>query len=465
MASRLERLYARAPVPLQHAMVTAFGARWYWRRFGPGYRSEVAGFIARERFTREQWRAYQTTQLRELLAIAWTRIPYYQNAWKGLGLDAGAIARFELEDLPQLPIVEKDGPRSEPEAFCVDGKPVPGATITPTSGSSGTPVRVYVTDREFRRSLALREARSCRPAGVSYRMPRATFSLRIVEPDAESRGPFYRFNFIEKQVYYSSFHMSPQNAAAYVEPLNRHAIVWGTGYTNTWDQLATFMLEQGIAPPRSLKAIITTSEKLTPDARARIERAFGCKVFQEYGTTEDAVFASEDAEGLLRHSPDSGILELRRSDGTMVPATSSDEGEAITTSFAKRGQLFIRYRLGDIAAWDQRPDDGGLPILADVVGRVEDVVQAPDGRRTTRFNGVFAGVAGVREAQVVQEARDRLTIRVVPSPSYGEETVHEIINRVHQRLTTAMHVEVEPVDTIPRTAAGKFQAVINRMRP
>ena len=209
--------------------------------------------------------------------------------------------------------------------------------------------------------------------------------------------------------------------------------------------------------------MITTSEKLTPHGRALIERGLGCRVYQEYGTVEDALFACEHADGRLRLSPDAGILELRRPDGSIVEPGSSDEGETITTGFIRRSQLFIRYRLGDVAAWDPAPDRSGLamPILADVVGRIEDVVEGPDGRRTVRFHGIFTEIPGVREAQVIQEARDRLRIRVVPSRDYGDETATEIVRRVHARLTAAMHVEVETVEEIPRTAAGKFKAVVN----
>lgn len=463
MTSLLDRLYARAPLVAQHAMVTAFGARWYLRRFGPGYAEALAGFIDRESYSAEQWRSYQTRELRELMTLAMTRIPHYQRAWANLGLDAGAIARFELSDLPALPILDKAAPRAEPDAFCIDGKPATDATVCPTSGSTGTPVRVYFTNRDFRRSLALREARGCRPAGVSYRMPRATFSGRLVVPDANSRGPFHRFNAVERQVYFSAFHLAPQNAAAYLAPLIDHRITWGTGYTHAWQQLAMFVLEQGLPPPPDLRAIITTSEKLTPSGRAQIERAFECRVFEEYGTVEDAVYACEHADRTLRLSPDAGILELLRPNGTIVEPTSGDEGETITTGFIRRSQLFIRYRLGDVAAWDPVPDPAlALPKLREIVGRVEDVVVGLDGRRTVRFHGVFTEVPGVREAQIIQEARDLIRVKVVGGSEYTDASSQEIVRRIHARLTTGMRVEVERVDSIPRTKAGKFQAVINR---
>ncbi len=444
-----DTLYARLPVPLQHAAVTAFGAVWHRKRFGGSYGRELAGFLERERFSREEWRDWQTRALREILSLAVTRVPYYRRAWAGLGLDEGRIARFTLDDLPHLPILEKEAVRADPGAFLVDGKD-DGLTVCPTSGSSGTPVQTYWSPDDFRRSLALREARACRPAGVSYSQPRATVSGRMVVPDPDSPGPFHRFNLAERQVYLSAFHLKPANAAAYVAPLVRHRVAWATGYTHVFEQLAVLMMEQGIAPPPGLRAVITTSEALTEEGRERIEMAFGCRAYQEYGQVEDAIFACEGPDRRMRVSPDSGVLELVDSQG--------GPGDVVATSFIRRSQLLIRYRLGDVAVLDE--DAGPMPVLREVVGRVEDLVVGPDGRRMLRFHGVFTALPGVREAQIVQEAAARIRVRVVPAPGYGEETAREIAARVRQRLGTGVEVEVERVESIPRTKAGKFQAVV-----
>jgi phenylacetate-CoA ligase len=464
VASRLDQVYRHLPVPLQHAAVTAFGLKWRWQRLGGSFERERLGYIERERWTRPEWRAYQTATLRHLLRLAVERVPYYQRAYRGV-LTPAQADRFELGDLPSLPVLEKDAPRAAPEDFLLDGKPPEGATICPTSGSSGTPVRTYWTNDDFRRSIALRAARSCRPAGVSFRDPRATFSGRIVVPDPRSRGPFYRFNLAERQVYFSAFHISPANLPGYIEPLERHGIVWGTGYTHAWEQLARMMLEQGVPRPSKLRAIITTSEKLFPEGRRLIEKAFGCTVVQEYGTVEDCLYACEHADGRLRVSPDAGVIELLDPAGRPIGEDDGREGAVVCTGFVRRSQLFLRYRLGDVAAWDTEPDTTGfsMPILREVVGRIEDVVEAPDGRRTVRFHGVFTEVPGVREAQVIQEARDHIRILVVAARDYGPASTREIIQRVHQRLTADVRCDVEVVESIPRTKAGKLQAVVSKI--
>lgn len=74
----------------------------------------------------------------------------------------------------------------------------------------------------------------------------------------------------------------------------------------------------------------------------------------------------------MRVSPDAGILELLRADGTTIPVGEEGEGEVIGTSLIRRKQIFLRYRVGDVASWDPNPDERGLsmPILREMVGRL-----------------------------------------------------------------------------------------------
>jgi phenylacetate-CoA ligase len=294
-------------------------------------------------------------------------------------------------------------------------------------------------------------------------MPRATFSGRIVEPDPESSGPFYRFNLAERQAYLSPFHLRADTAWQYVEALRRHQIEWMTGYAVSYFLLGRLILEQNLKVP-PLKAIITTSEKVTPEMKEVMERAFGCRVYEEYSTVENAVFASECENGNLHFSPDVGVVELLRPDGR--PCEPGEEGEVVTTCLMREYQSLVRFRLGDVARFDAKPClcGRGMPVLKEVVGRLEDVVIGPDGRQMVRFHGIFINQPEIREGQIVQEAIDRIRVKVVPVGNLSGVTSNEIVRRVHQRLGTQVAVIVEPVKTIPRTSAGKYRAVVSLLR-
>ena len=455
---RSGRLYSQLPTFGQHVAVTAYGLYWHWVRFGRGYKTALAEYLTREVSTESEMRRSVEHRTKRLLEVAVRHVPFYRTHWTD-SQKRSAMAG----DLSDLPLLDKEPVRADPLQFLdISRTPCPRLSDS-TSGSTGTPVRTYWTLAERRESVALREARSLRWAGVSYAMPRATFSGRLVEPRADGRGPFYRFNAVERQVYFSAFHLRPDTARCYVEALRRQGIQWLTGYAVSFYLLAQSILDQGLRPP-PLKAVITTSEKLTREMREVMEKAYGCRVYEEYSSVENAMFAGECERGRLHVSPDAGVVEILREDGT--PCGPGEVGEVVATCLFRTYQPLIRYRIGDLAAWDDRPCscDRPMPILKEVVGRLEDVVVGPDGRQMVRFHGIFVDQPHIREGQIVQEALDRITVKVVPAGQFGPRDEQDVIERVRQRLGSQVSVSVQVVDTIPRTKAGKFQAVVSMLK-
>lgn len=456
--SAIDSLYKKLPIVAQHAAVTAYGLYWRQLRFGSGYPQFVQQYQERECFTKKQWQAWQSEQLKNLLTLCMNHISHYRVHWTDSQKRAALAGHLNA-----LPLLEKDPIRANPKAFLREDMNPSHPQVFFTSGSTGTPISCYYTIPELRQSLALREVRSADWAGVSFRKPRATFSGRMVEPDPVSKGPYYRFNAAERQVYFSPFHLRPDTAQRYVDAMYRHQIEWATGYAVSYYLLARFMLEKGIAPPQYLKAIITTSEKMTSEMRAVMEQAYGCRVYEEYSTVENVIFASECEHGRLHISPDVSVVEILRPDGS--PCLPGEAGEVVVTSLSKTYQPLIRFRLGDVAMWDADdcPCGRQMPVIKEVVGRIEDVVIGPDGRQMVRFHGVFVNQPHVMEGQVIQESLNVIRVKVVPTAGFGAADTQEIVQRVQQRLSTGVQVIVEPVNEIPRTKAGKFQAVISKL--
>jgi phenylacetate-CoA ligase len=455
--SNFDSLYTKLPIWAQHLAVSAYGLYWNRLRFGSGYSDYVPIYQDRENFTLAKWQAWQMAQLKQLLPACVKYVPYYRDYWTETQKQAALNG-----DLGALPLLEKEPVRANPKAFLREDMTPSRPQAFLTSGSTGTPITSYYTIPELRQSMALREVRSARWAGVSFKLPRATFSGRMVEPEPNSKGPYYRFNAAERQVYFSAFHLRPDTAHQYVEALHRHKIQWGTGYAVSFYLLARFMLENSITAP-NLKAIITTSEKLTPEMRSVMEKAYGCKVYEEYSTVENAIFASECEYGRLHVSPDVAVVEILRPDGSLCEP--GEAGEVVVTTLARTYHPLIRFRLGDMAMWDAEPCLCGrqMPVLKEVMGRIEDVIVGPDGREMVRFHGVFSGQPHVREGQIIQESLEEIRIKVVTLNGFGESDIQDITHRVQQRLGEGVRVVVEPVMEIPRTKAGKFQAVVSML--
>jgi phenylacetate-CoA ligase len=453
-----DKIYSQLPVKMQHIAISTYGMYWRWLRFGPGYSKFLSDYLKRETYQTQEWDRWQTQHLHRVLTGALSA-PYYAQTWSKSQKDAALAGR-----LSDLPLLEKEPLRATPRTFLrTDMHPSRVLTFY-TSGSTGTPIASIWTIAELRNSMALREARSARWAGVSFKQARSTFSGRMVEPDPDSKGPFYRFNFAEKQVYFSPFHLRPDTASFYLHALKRHHVRWLTGYAVSYYLLAKFVLEQTLTVPASIQAIITTSEKVSLEMRQTMEKAFHCKVFEEYSTVENVLFASECEHGRLHVSPDVAIVEILRPDGS--PCLPGEVGEVVATSLMRVYQPLIRFRLGDAAMWDAErcPCGRQMPVIKEVLGRIEDVVIGPDGRQMVRFHGVFINQPHVQEGQIIQESLDFIRVKVVPTKEFGEKDIQDIIHRVHQRLGEKVKVKVEAVMDIPKTKAGKFQAVVSNIK-
>jgi hypothetical protein len=68
----------------------------------------------------------------------------------------------------------------------------------------------------------------------------------------------------------------------------------------------------------------------------------------------------------------------------------------------------------------------------------------------------------VREAQIIQEAFDKLSVRYVHAPGFSSWTEHSITEGLYARMGK-VEVGMERVDANPRGPNGKFRAVISNL--
>jgi phenylacetate-CoA ligase len=449
--SRGEAVYAKLPTPLQHAAISAYGYSWKRRRFGGRFPEFRAGFAEREWWPADRLEQWQTERLRELIRLARTA-PAYRELELGEQMTAADLAR--------LPLLSKEQVRRDPESFCPGGAPAAGVVPWYTSGSTGTPLTTYWSREDFQRGIAVRDARYEGFAGVSYRMPRATFSGRQVEPDPDSGGPYHRFNLAERQVYFSPFHLGPRTVDQYVAALRKHRPRWLTGYATAIHQLAQLALQAGVECP-PLEAVITAAEPVTAQLREDVSAAFGCRVTEEYGLIEEACFALECDRGSLHVAPDSAVVEIVDAGGE--PCVPGELGEIVGTSLTREAQPLVRYRTGDMGSWAAEPCGCGraMPALAQIEGRVDDVVVGSDGRRVTRLSTVPKNLPGVRFMQFVQERPGAVHVRVVCDGELGTAVTGPVTERLVSKLGGDTEVSFEQVDALERTERGKIRSVVS----
>jgi phenylacetate-CoA ligase len=462
MKGRTEEIYHSLPVFIQNIGISLFGLQYYKRRFGGVFKSELDACKKREFNTEEQWKQYQEQELRSLLVHSFETVPYYRSLFDSIPLTLEDLRNFKLSEIHKLPILEKRTFRLLGASEMLSEKPEPNGKFVYTSGSSGTPLKIMYSERMHQKYFGIYETTVRNWAGLDYSMGRGVIGGRRILKDGNASGPFYRYNFVEKQVYLSAYHISPKNAANYLEGLVKYKVVYLEGYASSLYFLARAIEDAGLKAPK-LKAILTSTDKLTPEIRNAFRRVFNCEAFDSYNGVDLCNLIAECDHHRLHIVPDVGIVELYNEKGE--PCKPGEVGELVSTGLLNFDQPLIRYKIGDLVklSEDQNCTCGRhMPVVDEIVGRIEDIVIGPDGREMRRFNRIFIDIAYVLEGQVVQHEIDKFEIKLVVSATPNESDIQTIKNRMISQLGE-IKVQVNVVDSIPRGPNGKFKAVISHV--
>lgn len=454
----LKRIYDEAR-PIRSLMASGYGFMVRRQRYGPRTDAWVEAALERESWDAERWRSYQEERLSELLHLAATRVPYYREQWQAR---RRAGDRSSWEDLANWPVLTKEPVRNDPRAFLADDSDPSRLAELNTSGSSGTPVTTWRSTETMQRWYALSEARWRRWYGVSRADRWAMFGGKMVVPFRQETPPFWVWNQGLKQLYMSTFHLKPATTLAYLEALRAQRVRYMYGYASSMYALARHALEQELPAPR-LEVVISNAEPLRPGYRETISRVFQCPVRDTYGMAEAVAAASECEHGSMHLWPEVGRTEVF-ADERDLPVPAGVDGRLICTSWLNPDMPLVRYEVGDRGALSPPSGCGcgrTLPRLERIVGRLSDNLITADGRRVFQMDHVFYELR-VKEAQIVQEAVDRIVVKVVPGKGYTACDAETIDARLQERLGD-VRVNVEPVESIERAANGKIRAVISKL--
>jgi phenylacetate-CoA ligase len=443
------------PMPLRSFAVGARG--WYLRswRYGPETERLMAEAAEREQWSPAEWKSFLDERLARVLHRAATRVPYYRSEWEKR---RRAGDRRTPEYLENWPILAKETVRADPRAFLADDMEERRMYHERTSGTTGTPLDLWLTRDTVRAWFALYERRTRGWYGVSRHDPWVMMGGQPVIPPSRTRPPFWVWNAPMKQLYVSSSHVSARNAAALMGAIQSRRATHLVTYASTAAALATEAAKLGLHVD-GLRVVITNAEPVFPWQREVIRAVFGCPVQETYGMAELVASAGECSEGTLHLWPEVGNVEVLDDDAD-APVAAGVAGRLVCTGLLNPDMPLVRFAVGDRCARSTREScqcGRSLPILSHIEGRTNDLIIARDGRRVYWLNPVLYGLP-IHQAQIIQETLERLRIRYVPADGFTAAAEREITHRLHQRLGE-VKVVFESLDTIPREANGKFKAV------
>ena len=415
---------------------------WLHRRRQPLRYQLLDGLLATQALSREAVLAKQHDDLHAMVDFARTNTAYYRDKFAALSAD------WAIKDLP---ILTKDDVTTRLSDLLVRGHDPHTTPIGHTGGSTGKPLAFYYD--EFKHELMRAGMmRSYMMAG--WQPGQKILNFWGARQDTVAGGVFggeFWSDFAAAEKTLPAHTITPNKLATWTRFIQRYRPVLLQGYASILATLARHVLETQSAMPGNLLGAFSTAEMLDDTQRALMEEAFGCKVFNQYGSREIPNIACECRQGRMHVFTDMVWLE-------------SLDGELLVTSLTNRLMPMIRYQNGDAGTLlDETCDCGSpFPLMAMGMCRQNDFIVAPDGRRLhpSFFNRLLYGKTQVTQYQFLQETPGQVELSIVTTAS---PTPREIADLQAEVASTGLVLAIVEVPEIARTISGKHRFVISRL--
>lgn len=433
----IQLLFDRAPIWAKVAVASAYQGIKERQRFGKRFGAQ-AEFLERVR----AYDAARASDEQQSLLERFLAGPAVASYARALGI---ALGGEPVEVLRRFPVIERQDLRriaAEHRARQVR------AAVRCTSGTTGSPLCLPISRDAIEVEYAfVWNHRGWR--GVTRRDRIATLAGHPVIPALQTRPPFWICLRGRQQMILSSYHLRRDRLRDYLAALADFRPDLLHGYPSSLDLLAQAALELGLRPVVA-KAVFTGSETLLPSQRTRIEAAFGVRVSNWYGNTEQSANIVECPDGRLHQRWEHSHVEI------------DDSGMLVCTAFHNDAVPIVRYRLSDVVvpSREQRcPCGHSGRIIESIDGRIEDCIVGRDGTRFGRLDHIFKSDLPILEARLVQERAGAVRIEVVEMRPLTQAERDEVDTELRRRVGPDFDVEWRSVPSLPRGATGKLRFI------
>jgi len=458
---KLRAKFEFLPRVVRQAAVTVLGFRNCHLRYKHHYQKTLAFLQRSASWEGQEQLKWQKARLDDLLRCCLRNVPNFRNYESEL---LGALNANDLNStLAVLPTMAKETLRLSPEQVC--NRDVKQLISTSTSGSTGAPVSIGHDLHSIQRRFAFLHDHLSQ-VGVNPFDRTVRLSGRVFCRSDKIQSKPWLLNTAENQLFLSTYHLNRAHSKQIATFLRKFSPVYLDGYVSGVVELLK-LLELERVKLGSLRAIITTAETLTPEARRLIEELSGLPVLDYYSASEGLPLIQQCSHGVYHVRWQSGIFEVATGEGFQTEG----DGELVATSFVQDRTPLVRYRTGDLVRGLEPTGSSnckcGLrtPTVKEILGRVEDNVYTKDGRSIGMFTyRTLKEIRGLGETQVIQHQFDEFEVRSVIRPQFDlSEVARQVKESFERTLGYSISLNIRSVNELERGPNGKIRLVISRV--
>lgn len=456
----LERIYQKSPHFIKVFMLNVQASLNFRKRYTKEYDNFLKLYSVNWNKDREELIDFQKKELKRLLIESFNYSEFYKKRFIENKISKSKILNDPYNVLTSLPLLSKSDRKEKVEEIVNQNPKRVTKEIGFTSGTSGSPTKNYLDNESISRSFAI-WSRFHHTIGFDIKDKSIRFSGRIIIKPQRNKPPFWIENFIEKQLFMSMYHLNETNIPFYIDKINKYKPVYLDGYPSAFYNIANFSLKRNIKITCKPKAICVTAETLYDYQREIIEKAFCCKVFNQYASSEGSPFITECIEGKLHVNEDSGVFEFLDSNNN--PSKPGDIARMVVTSFRNLKTPLIRYDIEDniLLPLEQKKCKCGNHMLFvdDILGRHDDILFTEEKGYIAGMNKAYIGINGIIKSQIVQNTIDVFIVKNIVDEGYTQTMNTKFLQNLKDRLGEKVTIDIQIVNDIPLGPNGKFDAV------
>ncbi len=292
-----------------------------------------------EELSREAIADYQLHKLQETLDLCRRRSPFYRQKLAGLPDRLTSLA-----DLQAFPFMTADDVRERPlSLLCVSQSNIERVVTLDTSGTSGTPKRLYFTtaDQELTRDFF--------HIGMSTFTAPGDRVLILLPCERPGSVGDLLAQALDRLGAVGIRHGLVTDVAQTLAVLHDEQVTGVVGMPVQVLALVRSAAAQQFPNPH-LKSVLLTTDHVPAAIVQAAETAWGCTVYNHYGMTEMGLGGGVECaarQGYHLREADMYFEIVDPETGELLP--DGVYGELVFTTLTRQGMPLVRYRTGDIS--------------------------------------------------------------------------------------------------------------------
>ena len=351
----------------------------------------------------------------------------------------------------------------------LDGPPVRRAHLHSTGGSTGVPLKFYVTRESYEWRSAVSDRGYSWAGAQEGRRSFYVWGTPIYPPSRRKQVKLRLHHWLQRRTYFDSFDFDDDRKQECCRQINNARPLALVGYAGNLVSLAFYVRQNPTALTWRAGCCVTAAEGLHAGQRELLEETLCDDAFMSYGSREFMLIGMECAAHRGYHvSSDNLLVEVVNDNG--APSPPGETGRIVVTDLRNAANPFIRYEIGDLGAMaDPReacPCGLPFPRLLRVDGRTQETIARPNGEKLTALfiPHLMKEFTWIEGYQILQEVAERITVQLVTASPIDGEGVQPIREKLLERVGADMQIEFTRVAQLRKNASGKTPIVISEIR-